>query len=351
MSSIPEDDRQLRRIVESLEAQIPTQRTAIRLGSLAFDLHTSDATHFAMLEELLRIESVAHDATDRPIPLHLLDCPEPLLREHLDPPTEAVATDPGGGVAAFHRDVASAFVTTAAHATHEPQRLLVVLQSESTDSAHRLHCLMVVLYRVLFHLARLPLHAAAIDLKHLGTFVFIGDKGAGKSTLSFSLGSGGATVLGEDHVMLKRCVDPNGTPRFEVSGCDGRTRMTEASERHFFPQGLSLPSIEVAGVPKKEFELAAHVPSRPYVDHPVRALCFPRVTAGPLRLESMPAATVLLRLLESSRERMRFSGTRDRQQLLDYLGDFAALPAFSLDLTPDLDDLEQLPELLRRRLS
>jgi hypothetical protein len=86
----------------------------------------------------------------------------------------------------------------------------------------------VAVHRALFLLERVYLHAAGVVFGET-CWVFVGDKGSGKSTLSLALGAAGATVLADDHVVLARDGE-----RFLASGCDGEARVLDDVERHLF---------------------------------------------------------------------------------------------------------------------
>jgi len=193
-----------------------------------------------------------------------------------------------------------------------------------------------VLYRALFSLECLPLHSAAIQFGDTAN-LFIGDKGAGKSTVSFRLGLAGGRVLGEDHIILRR---RHG--KFFVSGCDGKSRLTAKSEEHFFTSPLPAKPVDVAGVLKKEINLADHVCSAPFEDVPVGRIFFSSV-GRTLVFEKMNGAEALAKILNMTRERLRFSGARDRKRFLDFVGDFlGSAEIWNLTLSEDLNDLDQL---------
>src|SRR5699024_9092648 len=111
------------------------------------------------------------------------------------------------------------------------------------DRSHYDLCvhLAVVFHKILFLLDRIVLHAAAVRVAGR-VALFIGDRGAGKTTTALALTRAGGTVLGEDHIILRRSGDG-----FVVSGCDERWRVDARTERHFFDNPLPLEAADYAG--------------------------------------------------------------------------------------------------------
>lgn len=198
----------------------------------------------------------------------------------------------------------------------------------------------VVLNKILFLMDHVVLHAAAVRVRD-SVHVFVGEKGAGKSTVCLGLARAGGTVLGEDHVILRRT-----GPGYLVSGGDERSRLTERTERHFFPESLPVPARDFAGTPKKEIRMGDFFSSRPYQDFRAHALHFPRVGSR-LALHSLKPQAALLRLLKYTSHMQRFAGPTDQDRFLDFLNGFVATVAtHDVELSPDLADLEGLARAL-----
>jgi hypothetical protein len=192
----------------------------------------------------------------------------------------------------------------------------------------------ILLNRALLLMGRMTLHAAA--LAYTGSVsLFAGPRGAGKSTIAVALAQAGAMLLADDHVVVRRVGD-----RLVVSGCNGRLRVTAKTEAHFLPGTLGPETLDVAGVPKKQFPADRFFAARPHEEHVVDRLFFPRV--GP-RFAIRPARrqAALLRLVEDTSRILRF---HDR---LTALADLVALvPCYDLELSPRLGDLDQLVHFL-----
>ena len=198
----------------------------------------------------------------------------------------------------------------------------------------------VVLNKILFLMDHVVLHAAAV-LQHDRVHLFVGEKGAGKSTICLGLARAGGTVLGEDHVILRRS-----NPGFLVSGGDERSRLTEQTERHFFPELLAIPARDFAGTPKKEIRMGDFFSSRPYEDFPAHRLLFPSVS-GRFDLRTLKAQPALLRLMKYTAQFQRFAGAADQARFLDMLAGFiATVDSFEVELSHELSDLERLSEAL-----
>ena len=198
----------------------------------------------------------------------------------------------------------------------------------------------VVLNKVLYLMDHVVVHAAAVRLRDT-VHVFVGEKGAGKSTICLGLARAGGTVLGEDHVILRRTEGG-----YLVSGGDERSRLTERTERHFFPASLPVPARDFAGTPKKEIRMGDFFSSSPYEDFPAHRLHFPRVGSR-FALHPLPPQAALLRLMKSTSHFQRFASGSDQARFLDFLAGFiGTVAADEVELSPDLGDLDRLAQAL-----
>jgi len=198
----------------------------------------------------------------------------------------------------------------------------------------------VVLHKILFLMDRVILHGAALRWAD-NVSLFIGEKGAGKSTICLALARAGATVLGEDRLVL-RAVDG----KFLVSGGDERSRVTERTEQHFFAKPLDITPRDFAGTLKKEIRMGDHFDSRPFEDFPADRLFFPRVS-GRLQVTPLNSQAALLRLMRLTAHWHRFAGAPDQRRFLDFLAGFiASVRTYEVDLSANLSDLDRLDELL-----
>lgn len=199
----------------------------------------------------------------------------------------------------------------------------------------------VIIHKLLFCLDRVILHAAAAQVDG-AVNIFVGDKGAGKSTTTLALARAGGTVLGEDQVVLRR----SGTG-YLVSGGDERSRVTERTERHFFAEPLAVQARDFAGTMKKEIRMGDYFRSAPFQDFPPHRLVFPRVT-GQFQLRPLKAQPALLKLMAYNGHFQRFEGARDQAEFLDFLAGFiATVSCWELTLSDDLTELDLLARQLR----
>lgn len=315
------------------------RHSRIQLGSLGFVLSYTDEKYLRMLEELFRLQAFPVDQRFRwegEDHLLLFDVDEEQFHQIIPQPEQAIIDRPLEDIIEIHRDAACCLLRRCG--TNLKIAIPVIAASYSYN--HLLHCVMVVLYRALFAMESLPLHSAAIQFGATAN-LFIGDKGAGKSTVSLSLGRAGGRVLGEDHILLRRAKD-----RFLVSGCDSKGRLTAKTERQFFSDPLPVEPRRVAGVLKKEIDLADHVCSVPFEDVPVGRIFFLRV-GEEFSIGRMKGAEALLRMLGMMRERQRFVGTKDRARFLDFFVDFLqSAEVWDVVLSPDLSDLDELTEFV-----
>lgn len=205
--------------------------------------------------------------------------------------------------------------------------------------AFRVH-LSVVLHRALLSMGMVYLHAAAVSLAGR-TYLFVGEKGAGKSTLSVGLAKLGGTVLADDHVLLERSA-----PHYVVSGCEAMSRITAETEAYAFATPLDLPAMDFAGTMKKEFALAEHFAAMPYVAESLAAVYFPRV-GQQLTVTPWSAQRVAMDLLDRTRRSFRPQSPAEVGLLLDFwIGLSSSAAGFALELDRDLRAIERLPGLL-----
>ena len=200
--------------------------------------------------------------------------------------------------------------------------------------------LAVVFHKLLFLMDRVVLHAAAVRLGGRVS-MFLGDRGAGKSTIALRLARAGGTVLGEDHLILKRSGG-----HFTVSGCDERSRLDAKTEGHFFDQPLPAEPIDFAGRFKKEMSAQQLFRSQPYTDDRADLLFFARPGTS-FAITSVPRRIALLKLMEAAGKLQRFVDPTDRGRFLDMLSDFVAtIQPYNLALSDDLRELDRLVRFL-----
>jgi hypothetical protein len=217
---------------------------------------------------------------------------------------------------------------------------IVVRDSAYSAEAQRTH-LSVATHRCLLATGRVHVHAAAILLDGRVS-LFVGDRGAGKSTISLWLASHGGKILSDDHVVLRRS-----GRRFWVSGCEETSRVTPKTEAFVFSRPLAIEAQDFAGSWKKEFRVADFFPSIPFRDYPIHRILFSRVGAQ-FRVKPMSPHQATLQLIEKTRRAFRFADATDYREFLDYWTTLAgAVPAFELELSPDLRQLRRLVRLLR----
>ena len=198
----------------------------------------------------------------------------------------------------------------------------------------------VAVHKILLLLDRMYLHAGAVRFGNRVS-VFVGDKGAGKSTVCLELARAGATVLADDHVLLARAGG-----RYVVSGCEAKARVTAETEAWLFGEPLPIAPQVQGAVSKKEFPITRFFRAEPYRDRRVHRLFFLR--SGERRgVEPISGSDALRRLVSQTAWSHRFVDGDDYARYLHYLADLvAAVPAFVLSLSADLADLAGLGPLL-----
>ena len=251
-------------------------------------------------------------------------------------PPDGMVVRQGRPVSAIHTEVLSVAIDYARTPT---QVRITVRRGERSHYELRVH-LAVVFHKILFLMDRVVLHAAAVEL-HGRLALFIGDRGAGKTTTAMALSRAGGTVLGEDHLVLHRTAG-----EFLVSGCDERWRIDERTERYFFGEPLPLEASDYAGRMKKEVTVRSSGASEPFLDRRPEMLFF--IRAGDrFDIRRIPRGITVLRLMEEAGKLQRFVDADDRQRFLNLLSDFVqTITPYALERTDNLADLDRVVDFL-----
>lgn len=299
---------------------------ALRIGSLC--VHVG-APHHIYLEDLAAIYcTILHDSGDVPSAGLHLEIVEVPGSPRVEVPPDGMIITPEGEL---HTE---AMFAQTALGGGEPRARLTVFAPDLTEDERRIY-LVVLLNKILFWMGYTRLHASAISLDGKAS-VFIGDRGAGKSSICAHLAGRGGLVLADDDVMLH--YDGNSCA---VSGCDETMRIMDDAEKHLFGR-LDVPVTEFGGIPKKEIVTAEHFTAEPYVDHGLDRIFFPRITEG-FAVKRLASSRLVMRLMSTLVPANRFAGAQDHARTLDYLTGVAERVAtYELNLSRDFDGLDQL---------
>jgi hypothetical protein len=222
-----------------------------------------------------------------------------------------------------------------------PHRIVIFIREpQYSPRAFRDH-LFVTLCKILFTYDRFYIHAGAVDFGG-EVSMFVGPGSHGKSTICLRLAGEGATILSEDHVLLRRTGD-----RFWVSGCQDTARVTSKTERELFDTPLDHVPVDGPGGPKKEFQLAGHFRAAPYIDHLFGPVFFIRVGQR-FHIQAITQRDAALRFIYMTRSFYRHNDVEDLDAYLSFFGDLVAdHPCHDLELSPDLTALDQLVQFLK----
>ncbi|NKB78051.1 MAG: hypothetical protein GKR96_13705 [Gammaproteobacteria bacterium] len=216
---------------------------------------------------------------------------------------------------------------------------LTVRQPEMNSSQLAYH-LWLITNRILLILDSLLLHSAAVDFNGKVN-LFCGHKGAGKSTLSVFLAQSGATILAEDHVILRR---KQGS--YLVSGCTSRMRVTSNTEQFLLPGQLNNQAIQIGSLLKKEFPAEQFFSATPYIGKKPHRLFLNHV-GKTSRIQPLSTKEALLKMLDRNGNMYRFSDHSDYTAFLKFLTNFVSqIETYSLELSPDLTQLPRVLEML-----
>lgn len=234
----------------------------------------------------------------------------------------------------------SEMMTLALDRSVQPGRAEITVHAPEPANEELLeHCFAIYVHKLLQLLGIVRLHGGAVEIDG-AAHVFLGDKGAGKSTIALALGRAGGLVLADDQIAIRR----TGGGGMFVSGCDGRIRLTEQSERYFLDTPLAAEPQDFAGVPKKEVALADLVHALPYEDRAARCLYFP-VVGHRFGVRPIPPREAAVRILGAIVPAHRFVDPGDRLDLVRLVTDFVEpLRCADLELSPDLGEIARLVE-------
>jgi len=307
-----------------------------RIGALSIDATAPNEDYFERLATLYETPAIPRDGTPVRLSLEIVE----------DSDMDAVPAVPPDGIVVrrmkstseVHTEAISLLIDHHARPVHAS---LIVRRPAIPEYELAVH-LSVVYAKLLALVGYVRLHASATTLGR-DTYVFVGNKGSGKSTITITLGRAGGTVLGDDKVVVRRAAG-----RLVASGCDETIRVTANTERYLFPEPLEIPTVLSGGVPKKELRAADLFPTLPYHEEPVKAILFPRI-AGSFELIPMSRQLAVLALLEDTRRLQRFGGAEDFEHYLGLLRNLLDdLPTYHLLLDPGLEGLDRLADVLAR---
>ncbi len=302
----------------------------VHFGSLDIRYHAANPRYVEMLTPLFRVWPSPDDDAVPDVELVVVDGEE--RRPRVECVKDIMGIESSGGTVR----VTTAMGDLTLEQNVVPHRAELVVHAAGQDPQTVDHYMVMLIHKLLQLSGRLRLHGAAVVL--LGrTYVFLGDKGAGKSTLSLALGRAGGIVLADDQLVLRRMKGA-----LSVSGVDGDLRLTDETERHFFSEPIDAVQRDFTGTLKKEVPLGDLVLAEPRLDHAPDVLLFSRVGAE-LGIADFSRSAALRRIVDSVLHLHRFSGPDDMRDFLGMVTAFVnAVTVYELSLSPRLADLDGL---------
>lgn len=310
----------------------------LRFGSLDLRLHARPR-YVEVFPLHFRLWATDDDDSTPDVELVITDDEEPrALVEHVRDPLVEQLTATG-------RRLCTSISTLEVDQRALPARASLVMHPAGQDDAYVDFYVAMNVRALLRAFGRVQLHGAAVVTAHR-TALFLGDKGAGKSTIALAFGRAGAGVLADDQVMLRADDD-----QIRISGVEGGLRVTAQTERHFFDAPLDATPRDFGGTLKKEVRLGDHVHARPNHDYELDALYFPRVERE-FAVAPLARSVALSRVLESVVPLHRFAGMRDQSEFVRTMTRFvSSVEVYELTLGTDLAGLDALVGELAIRAS
>ena len=310
------------------------------LGSWIARVYSDQLRYIDFLRAHFRQETAAPAPCAHPHParIRLIHCDagHPAFQDAI--PEDSVSVESAGNGKIL---VATPLLRTLALRTGRRQEITMFLLGDTADDSVLTMHFAVVFRRVLLEFGLFYLHAGAVAWNGRVS-LFIGEKGAGKSTICLRLGQEGACLLSEDHVLVRRR-----RGRYLVSGSDRIARVTCETERFLFTAPLGTESRDFAGIAKKEFLTTDLFRCDHFRDYAMQNVFFPRI-GREFSIRPMAEAAAALKLLTGNKHGLRFMGRTDYDHFLEFFtGMVAGKRIFDLELSPDPRDLNQLVEFLR----
>jgi len=310
------------------------------LGSWTARISSDRRNYIDFLRAHFRQEAAASSTVESGAQIRLVHCGpgHPLFADNGEIPEDTMDVKSLG-----KRQIAVATRLLRAIAAGEPGReeITMFLLGDTADDCVLTTHFSVAFRRVLLEFGLFYLHAGAVE-RNASVSLFIGEKGAGKSTVCLRLAQEGGRLLSDDHVLVKRR-----RGRYLVSGSDRIARITSDTERFLFRRPLEIEARDFAGTAKKEFATAALFHCSPFQDHPIQNVFFPRV-GREFSIRPISEAAATLRLLTGNKHGLRFTDRKDYESFLGFFsGMVAGKRIFDMELSPDPADLNQLVAFLR----
>ncbi len=328
---------------EARSAQIASSQN-ISLGNTSFTIHATRAAYLTSLTALFAqkiLAGAAKKASGTTLELFMLDAPAhlELFSENKDAGTDRLS---------IHRDKKHGIITL------ETRWFRVFFQKKGkqcTGIAFVKHSatarkvftayLPVVVYEILFSFGLTILHAATVQVSGK-TVLLVGESGAGKSTAALMLAKHGATIVAEDHTLIRAT-----RTGFTARGYEDISRVTRASEKHIFDKPLPFRAKKIGNFLKKEFPLQNYFTCLFFRDVPIDCIFFIRKSRV-FRITEMSPRDSALRLMESNGQ---FFKMNESEQYIDYIDYFCRLSrgvrSFELERGDSIAELTRLEDFIQ----
>lgn len=318
-------------------------RGALRLGSWTLNVHAAENRYLETLGALVR-QSIArqHCVAQPDANLYLMAAPRgseifPLAQENSQNRHARWQT-----LAPHVQMLYTHWFRVIVDRATMPHRILwYIREPQYSRRAFRDH-LFEILSKVLFAYDRFYLHAAAVQFRQ-NVNLFVAPGGNGKTTLAVTLANAGATILSEDHVVIRR----DETGRYWVSGCQDTLRVTGKTEA-LLATASDAPAVDGIGGPKKEFPAARYFRAAPFQDFTFHRIFFNRLGTQ-YQLSRLTRQAAQLQCMYMTRSFFRPDDENDFARYLEFWGGVVrACECYALELSPDLNTLPRFVAFLNQ---
>jgi len=220
-------------------------------------------------------------------------------------------------------------------------KIVVFVKESPANRAVFKGYLQVLIHKILFLFDTMLIHSSSIRLRNK-TYIFIGERGAGKSTICLKLAKEGAEIIAEDHTLIRRSKN-----QFFAMGYEDLSRIAKKSEKYIFNAPIKYKIRRIGGFLKKEFPLKKFFSCKFYREFPVDFIFFMH-TGKFFKLRKMPRQEAVIKLMKITNPLFRFYRPQDYDEYLDFFYSFMKKAGiFDLERSKDIRDLDKMGEILK----
>ncbi len=221
-------------------------------------------------------------------------------------------------------------------------KIAAFIKESKLDRVKFKEYLQVLIHKVFFLFDILIVHSASVRF-HGKTYTFIGERGAGKSTICLKLAKQGAAIISEDHTLIRRRGN-----KFFAAGFEDLSRVAQKSEKHIFKRPINYKTRRIGGFFKKEFPLKNFFNCEFYREFPVGLLFFIHC-GNNLHLRPISRQEAVVKLMRMTNPLFRINRPEDYDAYINYFYTLVRnVKVFDLQRTQNIEELDLMEDLIRK---